>query len=224
MDRAWTLPATVLLFLFFAQPTFAQTKEFWPEVDVYVNLNPKMRLYFSAAGTTEQGQRTDSDLGVSFDYYAKPLKKLRRSLGQQDEAKARLLLLRAGYHRIGTGEKRIVLEAIARYPLQAGSVVSVRNRIELRFINGEFSSRYRLRPGIERSFAIWGYQISPYARAEFYHDSVPKKWSRTALTAGCVFPIRKRFEIEAYVELQNRTEVAPNSQLNALGLQLNLYF
>ncbi len=224
-NRAWTLLATALLVFFFAQPVLAQNKEFWPGVDVYVNLNPKMRLYFSGAGTNENGSRTDYDFGVSLDFYAKPLKKLRRSRVQQDESKSKLLLLRAGYHYLGGArESRIVLEGIARYPLGAASVVSLRNRVELRFINGEFSSRYRFRPAIERSLGIWDYHITPYARAEFYYDSIYKKWSRTALTAGCVFPIRKHFEIEAYFEHQNRTEVSPNRQARAIGLQLNLYF
>lgn len=229
MNRAWILLAAVILFTFFAQSALGQTKQFWPEVDVYVKINPKMRLYFSAAGTKENGESTDADFGASIDLHVKPLVKLKQDRGtREDESKSKLLLLRAGFHflpsRQGPAESRIALDAIPRVPLKAGAVASVRNRVELRFINGEFSWRFRHRLGIERTFAIRTYDITPYVRAEFYYDRVYKKWSRTALTAGCVFPIRKRSEIEAYYEHQNRTEKSPNRQLNAIGIQLNLYF
>ncbi len=222
MNRTWILPTTVMSLLFFAQPACSQSKEFWPEVDVYVNVHERARLYFSAAVTSEQ-----VDLGVSIDFHVKPLRKL--MTGHSDQSKSSLLLMRAGYHYLpsksGSTEKRVVLEVIGRYPLTAGLVGSLRSRGELRFIDGESSQRYRFRPGIERSFAITrAYQITPYARAEFYRDSNYKKWSRTALTAGCVFPIKKRSEIEAYFEHQNRTETSPNKQVNAMGLQLNFYF
>lgn len=107
-------------------------------------------------------------------------------------------------------------------PLEAK--VSLRNRTDLRFNDGDYSWRYRPRLAIERSFAIRKYHVTPYVRVEGYHDSAYKKWSRTALTAGCVLPIRKRSELEAYLEHQNKTETSPNKQVNALGVQLNLYF
>jgi hypothetical protein len=229
MNRAWILPATAMLVLFFAQPARGQTKQFWPEIDVFVKINPRVRLYFMAAGTKENGKNTDVDLGASIDFFTKPLRKLRRvGVLQVDESKSNLLLFRVGYHYIpsrqGPAESRIVLEGSPRVPLKAGAVFSNRNRVEFRFINGEFSWRFRHRLGIERTFAIRKYEITPYARAELYYDGTYKKWSRTALTAGCVFPVRKRSEIEAYFEHQNRTETSPNRQLNAIGVQLNLSF
>ena len=43
-------------------------------------------------------------------------------------------------------------------------------------------------------------------------------------TAGCIFPFRKRDELEPYYEHQNETSVSPNRQVNALGLVFSLYF
>lgn len=49
MNRASILPATVMLVLFFAPLAPGQSKQLWPEIEVYVNANSTMRLYFSAA-------------------------------------------------------------------------------------------------------------------------------------------------------------------------------
>jgi len=228
MKSAWIL-ATVILVTLFSAPALGQTKQLWPELDVYVNINQKVRLYFSAAGTKENGDKTDADFGASIDFHVKPLISLKKNQGDhRDESRSKLLLLRAGFHYIpsrqGPAESRIAFDAIPRLPLKAGVVATARNRVELRFINSDFSWRFRHRLGIERNVAIRTYEITPYTRAEFYYDGTYHKWSRTALTAGCVFPIRKRSEIEMYFEHQNRTETSPNRQLNAIGIQLNLYF
>jgi hypothetical protein len=229
MKSAWILAASVILVTLFSAPALGQTKQLWPELDVYVKINEKVRLYFSAAGTKENGENTDADFGASIDFHVKPLVSLKNNRGNRgDDSKSKLMLLRAGFHylpsRQGPAESRIALDAIPRVPLKAGLVATARNRVELRFINSDFSWRFRHRLGIEKDVAIGTYDITPYARAEFYYDSTYKKWSRTALTAGCVFPIRKRSEIEMYYEHQNRTETSPNRQLNAIGIQLNLYF
>src|ERR1700752_2162349 len=228
MKSAWILAANVILVTLFSAPALGQTKQFWPELDVYVKINEKVRLYFSAAGTKENGENTDADFGASIDFHVKPLVSLKKTRGDhRDESKSKLLLLRAGYHYIpsrqGPSESRIALDAIPRVPLKAGVVATARNRMELRFVDSDFSWRFRHRLGIERNVAIRSYEITPYLRAEFYYDGTYHKWSRTALTAGCVFPIRKRSEIEAYYEHQNKTETSPNRQVKAIGVQLNLY-
>ncbi len=229
MNSARILAANVLLVTLFSVSALGQTKQLWPEIDVYVKINERVRLYFSAAGTKENGESTDADFGASIDFHVQPLLSLKNKQGDhRDESKSKLMLLRAGYHylpsREGPAESRIVLDAIPRVPLKAGVVATARNRVELRFIDSDFSWRFRNRLGIERNVAIRTYEITPYARAEFYYDGTYHKWSRTALTAGCVFPIRKRSEIEAYYEHQNRTETSPNRQVKAIGVQLNLYF
>jgi hypothetical protein len=230
MKSARILAANLVLVTLLSAPALGQSKEFWPELDVYVKINEKVRLYFSAAGTRENGGSSEGDFGAHIDFHLKPLVALKQQNrpDHPDESKSKLLLLRTGFHylpkRDGANESRIVVDAIPRVPLKAGVVGVARGRVELRFIGSDFSWRYRHRIGLERTFSIRKYDITPYARAEFYYDRDLRKWSRTALTAGCVFPIRKRSEIEAYYEHQNRTETSPNRQLKAVGVQLNLYF
>ncbi len=57
-----------------------------------------------------------------------------------------------------------------------------------------------------------------------FYRSKYTKWSDTAIFAGCLFPIRRHFELDPYYEHQNNTGKAPNQQLNQLGLVLNVYF
>jgi len=205
------------------------TYQTWPEIDTYVNLNQHLRLYFIAARTKENRQGTDAEIGPNLDFFFKPLFKANKGIiFQPDKSKSRPLLLRVGYRYLpsttGTTEHRGVLEATGRYPLKSGFLFSDRNRADLRFINGEFSWRYRNRLTVERTVSILSYHFTPYARGEVYFDSNYRKWSRTSEDLGVAFPIRKHTEIEPYYEHQNDTSKSPNRQTNALGLSLNLYF
>ncbi len=98
-----------------------------------------------------------------------------------------------------------------------GFLVSDRNRADLRFIDGEFSWRYRNRLTVERTVSILSYHFSPYVRGEVYFDSNYEKWSRTSGTLGGAFPISQHTEIEIYYEHQNDTGKSPNRQVECFG-------
>ena len=219
----------VVLVAFLSPSAKSQTYQTWPEVSTYVSLKQDLRLYVIATTTRENGQGTDAEIGPNLDIYFKPLLKLERfTIFQLDKSKSRPLLLRMGYRYMpstsGPTEHRGVLEATGRLPLTSGFLISDRSRADLRFINGEFSWRYRNRLTVERTVSIRSYHFTPYVRGEVYFDSNYEKWSRTSETMGIAFPIRKHTEIEPYYEHQNDTGKSPNRQINALGLALNLYF
>ncbi len=220
-----------LLLAILASPLTVQTQSLqaWPEVDTYLRLNPDLRVSFFAAATRENRQGTSSEAGPNFDFYFKPMVKLKRiTIFELDQSKSRLVMLRLGYRYMpstdGPTEHRILLEATGNYPLVRGILLSDRNRLDLRFIDGALGWRYRNRISAERTVAIRSYHITPYLRAEAYYDGNFSKWSRTTETAGCIFPFRKRYEVEPYYEHQNDTGIAPNRQVNALGFVLSLYF
>jgi hypothetical protein len=220
-----------LLIVSFGMPARAQSKQFWPEVGTFVKLNDKMRFYFLATTVKESRETTEGEFGPNFDFYLKPLRhKKKLGLFRLDESKNRYLMVRVGYHYIhpysgdNPDEQRGVLEATARYPLVSGILVSDRNRMDFRFVGVEYSWRYRNRLTVEREFSIGRFRFAPYVRAEAYYDSRFDKWNRTALTAGSVFPITKRFELEGYYEHQNDSGGSPNRQVNAAGAVLSLYF
>ena len=219
----------VLLVALLSPSAKAQTFQTWPEISTYVKLRQNLRLYVIATRTKENGKGTDAEIGPNLDIYFKPLLKLERfTVFQLDKSKSRPLLLRTGYRYMpstsGPTEHRGVLELTGRFPLTSGFLISDRNRSDLRFINGEFSWRYRNRLTVERTVSILSYHFTPYVRGEVYFDSNYEKWSRTSETMGITFPIGKHTEIEPYYEHQNDTSKSPNRQINALGLALNLYF
>ena len=47
--------------------------------------------------------------------------------------------------------------------------------------------------------------MTPYASVEPFYQSQYGKWSETAIYAGCIFPIRKHFQLDPYYEHQNQT-------------------
>jgi hypothetical protein len=214
-----------------ALPAVAQTQSLqtWPEVDTYVTLNSDVRFSFFAAATRENRLGTSSEVGPNIDLYFKPLVKLKRiTIFELDQSKSRLVMLRLGYRYMpstdGPTEHRGLLEATGNFPLVSGVLLSDRNRFDLRFIDGQLGWRYRNRISAERTIAIRSYHITPYLRAEAYYDGNFSKWSRTTETAGCIFPFRKRYEVEPYYEHQNDTGTSPNRQVNALGFVLSMYF
>ena len=220
----------VVLILFAVSPARSQqTTQFWPEIETYLKLNPTFRLMFNASTTQEAGDTIGGQFGANLDIFAKPLFKLKRlTVFQLDESKSRPLTIRIAYDRLPTpgkpSENRVVLEGTPRYPLKAGVLVADRNRADLRWINGDFSWRYRNRLMVERTFAVHSHHLTPYGRGEAYYVSTAGKWSRTTEDIGCLFPIHRRAEIEAYYEHMNDTSKAPNQQTHGIGLILSLYF
>jgi hypothetical protein len=223
------LVGAISMMLLVSPPAEAQTYQVWPEISTYVKLNSDVRLYFIASTTRENRKGSSAEIGPNIDFYLKPLVRQEKiTIFQLDKSKSRPLLLRLGYRYLpstdGPSEHRGVLEATGRLPLMSGFLVSDRNRADLRFIDGEFSWRYRNRLTVERTVSILSYHFSPYVRGEVYFDSNYEKWSRTSESLGAAFPIRQHTEIEIYYEHQNDTGKPPNRQVNALGVALNLYF
>jgi Protein of unknown function (DUF2490) len=207
----------------------AQTFQFWPEIDTFVKLNEKSRLYFIASQTRENRTGTDAEIGPNIDFYLKPLLSLKEiTIAGLDESKSRPIMLRFGYRYMPSTqnptENRIVMEATPRFPFVHGVLVTDRNRGELRFIQGRFSWRYRNRLAVQREFRVKAFHFIPYGRAEAYYDSNYNKFSRIAFDAGSIFPIGKHVELEEYYEHQNDTSKSPNRQVNAVSAILNLYF
>ena len=107
-----------------AQQDSENAKQFWPEVDVYVPLNEKFRLFFLATTTKAQEtkENTEGQVGAHLDYQLYRKVSLRTgyrygfSLGGSDPFK----------------EHRIIFEQTLRQPLPLEVLLSDRNREDLR--------------------------------------------------------------------------------------------
>jgi hypothetical protein len=203
--------------------------QFLPEVDAYDKLSSNVRFDFQAKDTREAGDPTQAEVGPSFDFYLKPLVKLKHVTEfDMNDAKSRLLQLSLGFRDVPSPDKphieRMIAAFTMNFPLRGNFLLSDRNRADLDWEKGEFTWRYRNRLNLERTITVGSYHPSPYVAVEPYYLSQYQKWSTTALYAGCILPFKQRYELEPYYEHQNITSKRPNQQLEQFGLILNMYF
>jgi hypothetical protein len=173
-----------------AQNTAAPTEaEFWPEVQAYIKLNPKFRLFFNGSVSTSvedgellRGNAFEALVGAHLDYIP-----------------SNHFVLRAGYRYIFSldesdpyHEHRVILEQTPRHLFPGQILVSDRNREDFRSVNGDFSFRYRNRLTAEREFQVWKRSWTPYGSIEVFYDSRFNAWSRNRWSTGIVLPVRKR--------------------------------
>jgi hypothetical protein len=230
MSRAFGFSwKTAFLILTLCLPARSQETQFLPEIDAHLELNSALRMYVEAKNDRDGGDPTQFTIGPSIQFYLKPLVKLKRvATFDLDDAKSRALVLEAGYRYL-TGpdappEKRMLLAATSHFPLKAGFRLSDRNRADLDWKSGKFTWRYRNKLTLERTFAVRSYHFIPYLAVEPFYESQYSKWSTTSLYAGCLFPIRKHVELNAYYEHDNNTGKSPNKQVDSAGLALYLFF
>lgn len=219
----------VFLVLLPCRPAIAQTFQFLPEVDVYNKLQPDIRFNFQAKETREAGDPTQIEIGPGFDFFLKPLVRLKDLTAfDLDDAKARLLQFSIGFRYVPSPDKphieRLELAVTPRWPLFARILLTDRNRADLDWSHDQLTWRYRNKVTLERRFSIKSYHPAPYISAEVFYQSQYEKWTTTALYAGCLLPLGKHFEFDPYYEHQNVTNKRPNQQFNQFGLVLNMYF
>jgi hypothetical protein len=121
-------------------------------------------------------------------------------------------------------EWRGILELTPRARLPGDIVMAFRNRGDLRWMNGDFSWRYRPRLWLEREFSIGTTaSLVPYGSAEIFYDSRYEAWTRTRYQLGMAVPLNRVFAPEVYVAHQ-RDEEPTLKYTNALGFVLGFYF
>ena len=228
----------ILVFLLFfssnTQTTSAQEPttrdEFWPEIDMYINLKPKVRLFLlgTVSKAVEDGelfnaQAFEAQIGAHIDYIPN-----------------KHLILRTGY-RYGRSleddsyrEHRLLTEQTLRKLLPGDFVLSDRNREDFRFLKGDFSFRYRNRLTIEREFELKKRTITPYVSGEVFYDTRYDTWNRNRLATGVQISLRrgplrkmllpKRQVILDLYYLRQNDSRSDTQHVNAIGAALAIYF
>jgi hypothetical protein len=213
------------------QPT--TRNEFWPEIDVYVHVKPKVRLYLIATvsksvedGELRNAKGFEAQIGAHIDYIPNEH-----------------VIMRAGYRfgsAIGSNndpfkEHRLLTEQTLRKLLPGGLMLSDRNREDFRFVTGEFSFRYRNRVTLEREFHLLKERpVTPYVSGEMFYDTRYKTWNRNRLAVGVQTslrrgPIRKlllpkrQIVLDLYYMWQNDSR-AEIQHVNGIGAALAFYF
>jgi Protein of unknown function (DUF2490) len=170
----------------------------------------------------------DGETGVYFDFWALP--PLRRDVRKHaDGSRAKLLLLRSGYlfsrprnNSDAATEHMWTSEATGRGHSPWRLLVSERNRIDLRWVNGEFRWRYRNRMKIERTVPLGRFELTSYAHGEIFREDKQKGWTRVRYAAGAELAVTSRIVLEAYYLRQNDWRSVPQFT-NVLGSSLQIY-
>jgi hypothetical protein len=223
-----------VLAFFLAAPSSAQEDrtrwESWPEVDAYVGLNERSRLFLLATSSRNRGEDLrEGMLGAHADLFLKPFRRP-WLVNTPDAVKRHYLTLRAGYRYAwdmagssGYWEHRVLLEGTARFRAVHRLVFINRNRLEVRDVNGDWSWRYRNRSRLERDLKLGSRVATPYLMAEFYFDSRYHAWNRQRYFFGVEWPIGAMPVLDSYYCRQNDSQSSV-AHVNAVGLALNLYF
>ena len=235
-SRTFTALAIATSLAFAPTPARAQEAEtveqFWPDANAYVRLNESQRLWFLVAPVHERNEGLEEiQVGAHWEIGLSPRWRAARLGEMYDADRLRYLRFRAGIRYSASLEEsnddeewRGILELTPRAGLPGDIVGAFRNRGDLRWINGDFSWRYRPRLWLEREFSIATHvALVPYGSAEIFYDSRYEAWTRTRYQFGVAVPVSKAFAPEVYVSRQ-RDEEPTLKYTNALGLVLGFFF
>lgn len=228
--RALTLAAILLLTSLTVAQAGDTQAEFVPELNTYLKLSENTRLFF--IGSLTQGlsePATDGEVGAHLDITFAPI--LRPRLRHADWERDRYLWLRIGYRLLGdldnreSGfvEHRGVIQLTARAPLPWEVWLVNRVGVDLRDMNGDFSTRFREQLGIEREITVGGVTLVPYAQAEVLYDTRFGAWNRQIYQAGVEIELTSHVRIEPYYARQE-DQRSSTAHLNRAGLVLKLYW
>lgn len=209
--------------------TTSTTGEFWPEVDAHTQLPSNLRLLlFEELKKGQDFPYQQLDVGGGLGYQWKRFSI--PHLINIDQDKEHYLVFGAGYEYLRTlqsgkpsSENRIIVEGVFRYRPPARFLLEDRNRVEFRWVNGQYSTRYRNRLTVERDFLVRDFHFTPYASAEAFYDGAKHSWNEEQYAAGVEWPYRRLLMLQTYYLRQNCTTCSP-AHLNVAGLTLNFYF
>ena len=204
--------------------------EAWPELNVFYDLSPQTRVHVDASYSKglESINKTFTLAGY-LDVSLKPF--ARKALQQEDWASAKYFWARVGYNHIFDSdngihfpsEERGIVALYGKARAPEDIWVELRARADLRWINENFSTRYRARLKATRAFIVLDHAVNPYVSVEWYYDTRFDDWSRVRYQVGPEVTINDRFRVEVYLARQE-DDVPLETALNAVGAVAKFYF
>jgi hypothetical protein len=223
---------SLVLTAIFSLPASGQsetTGEFWPAVDAHIQLPDHWRaLVFAGLKKGEEFPYQQLNAGVGLGYQLKKISKPHPEEVNPD--KEHYFLFGGGYERLQTFqsgktsyENRLALQGTASFRPASRILLSDRNRVEFRWVNGTYSTRYRNQLYGEYDITIHKFRFNPYASAEVFYNGAVGSWNEEQYTAGIEWLCKHFLSIQTYYLRQNCTTCNPE-HLNVGGLTLNLFF
>ena len=208
-----------------SQTSDTQT-EVWPKLSASLDLRPKTRLQIFG------GNQNDGDFqwyaGTIVSYRMKHL--VMRREPDVDDENEHLVVLAAGYEYLQTiesdktrRENRVIVQGTGNQSPGAGFLLTDRNRLEFRWVNGAYNFRYRNKLSVDRAFKVSGFRFTPYSSGEMFWDRNHHSWSQNQYSVGVHLPYKQLLKFDIYYLHQNCTTCS-QQHVNVAGLTLNLYF
>ena len=208
--------------------------EFWPEAQLFIGLNQRTRVFLNAAyAKGKESDEASLDTAAYLDISLLPVgRRRRRAFKDVDWQRGRYFWARVGYDRVykateedskSVAEDRGILSLWGKYPLPGEVWLEGRARADLRWIGGEYSTRYRWRVEATREFVVLDHAVVPYLNVEWFYDTRYDGWARTLYQAGFEGTVNKHFRFE--LNLSQQTDTLPETaRLNAISFVAKGYF
>jgi len=196
--------------------------EFWPELDVWHELQPNLNLFFFESITRSRETRyTDAQTAANIDFRWFP-----------GAIYPLALSFRAGYSYSGEisenpepyREHRAIVDFTPRYSIAQDLILFDRNRVEFRWVNSDYSNRYRNRLRLEYRPTIREKIVNIYLSGEVVYDYSARRWVRNYIQTGIEVPLAWYISIELNFTRQNSKGSSAPDHVNALGTVVTLFF
>ncbi|HUO51278.1 MAG TPA: DUF2490 domain-containing protein [Gemmatimonadaceae bacterium] len=225
-------PLPLALLCLAAWPAGAQTpatgNAIWPEADYSLQLTSNVRV--DARGQLKDG--TDyayQQWSVGGEFFYQWQRILARHAENVDRNKEHHVVLGAGYEYLQTDqptpakfEHRLVLDLGLNFRPAERLLLNDRNQYEYRWVDGNYSTRYRNRLELDYDVRPHPRPVRPYVAAEFFYDVTAASWNEEQYTAGIEWPLARTMTLATYYLLQECTSCAPAHQ-NVLGITWSAY-
>jgi len=178
--------------------------EFDPSVWVLLELNKHSRLDFYTG--RERSQELDSSkwkVGVGASIRVRPLFNL---FDEDDPDKKYTLVLGTVFEHSKTSEgtetrieDKVALDAWGRWAFKKPKIlITDRNRLEFRWVNGDYHIRYRNWLFAERPVKINKFKVSPFVGTEPFWDQRYQKWNLFRFMGGVRVPVWRRTFMDVF--------------------------
>ena len=221
MIRFAFLPV-VLLALLTAVPGYASTDleaNAFPEFDIWIGLDKEQRnriFILNSYANEPKFVYDEAAIGISWD----------QRFHKNWSWRAGIRYIDKQVDPPDKNETRGVLDLKWFKPLGADWLFTDRNRIDLRWLEGDdgMSYRYRNRMQIEKPFPVFSWMITGFASYEMYHDSrYDILIQRHRFIGGVSVPIVKWLSVDVFYGYH--IETAPKKETGgAIGLAIGIYF
>jgi hypothetical protein len=209
--------------------TSSTENEATPEADFHVQLTSQWRVLSfvgleQAAGYPFQQWYVAAGIGRQFV----PIS--RRHSENIDPDKEHYVLLGVGYDYLRTtqsgevfNENRVTFDMTPSLRPTSRLLLRDRNLVELRWINGNYSTTYRNMVVAEVDLRVHSIRFTPFGTTEVFYNSPKHSWDTEWYTGGAQLPYKRTFMVEPYYRREHCSTCTPQNW-NAGGITLHFFF